>query len=99
MQDDDFDKHQFYGTVPRSMFTLFETSIEPLNIRPVIERQPWMMLFFLVFIFLTTFGVMNVIVVVIVDHTMNVSQEALHAEEIQEFKNQMARVDEVGKMC
>ena len=47
----DFDAHQFFGTVPRAMFTLFETSLEPLNIRPMIERQPYMMPFCLFFLF------------------------------------------------
>ena len=47
----DFDAHQFFGAVPRAMFTLFETSLGPLNIRPVIERQPYMMPFFLFFLF------------------------------------------------
>eukprot|EP00746_Dinoflagellata_sp_MGD_P014860 gnl/MRDRNA2_/MRDRNA2_132774_c0_seq1.p1 gnl/MRDRNA2_/MRDRNA2_132774_c0~~gnl/MRDRNA2_/MRDRNA2_132774_c0_seq1.p1 ORF type:complete len:717 (-),score=136.78 gnl/MRDRNA2_/MRDRNA2_132774_c0_seq1:347-2497(-) len=99
MQDTDFDINQYYGTVPRAMFTLFETSIEPLNIRPVIERQPWMMVFFLGFIFLTTFGVMNVIVGVIVDHTMSISQEAQHAEEIEEFKTKMTKLEKLSRLC
>jgi len=31
---------EFWGSLPRSMFTLFETCIEPLNVRPVLEQQP-----------------------------------------------------------
>lgn len=99
MEDGEFDKNQYYGTVPRAMFTLFETSIEPLNIRPVIERQPELIIFFLAFIFLTTFGVMNVIVGVIVDQTMSIGQEAQHAEEIDEFKNKIAKLDKISRLC
>ena len=47
----DFDANQFFGTVPRAMFTLFEASLEPLNIRPMIETQPYMMPFCLFFLF------------------------------------------------
>merc|ERR1719387_2657854 len=72
----DFDVYQHFGTVPRSMFTLWETSLEPLNIRPVVEKQPMTFLFFLGFMFLSTFGVMNVIIGVIVDNTMQASKGA-----------------------
>ena len=59
---EDWDAYEHFGTIPRTMFTLFETSIEPLNLRPVIEKQPGLFPFFFVFIFLTNWGVMNVII-------------------------------------
>merc|ERR1719160_1583984 len=71
---EDWDAYEHFGTIPRTMFTLFETSIEPLNLRPVIERQPALFPFFFVFIFLTNWGVMNVIIGVIVDNTMEASK-------------------------
>eukprot|EP00746_Dinoflagellata_sp_MGD_P066115 gnl/MRDRNA2_/MRDRNA2_27442_c0_seq1.p1 gnl/MRDRNA2_/MRDRNA2_27442_c0~~gnl/MRDRNA2_/MRDRNA2_27442_c0_seq1.p1 ORF type:complete len:541 (+),score=92.68 gnl/MRDRNA2_/MRDRNA2_27442_c0_seq1:208-1623(+) len=97
--DFEFNVYQYYGTVPRAMFTLFETCIEPLNIRPVIERQPYMLLFFSVFIFLTTFGVLNVIIGVIVDHTMAVSPEIRRAEAIEALRLEMIQVNSVRAAC
>lgn len=95
----DFPVYEFYGTVPRAMYTLFETCIEPLNIRPVIERQPWMTIFFLAFIFLTTFGVLNVIIAVIVEHTMAVSEENKNAEMVKMFEEKMDMLETVRESC
>lgn len=95
----DFDAYQYYGTVPRAMFTLFETCIEPLNIRPVVEKQPYMLVFFAFFIFLTTFGVLNVIIGVIVDHTMAVSPEVRRAEAIEALKVEMIQLNSVRDAC
>lgn len=96
---DDFDAYQFFGTVPRAMFTLFETCIEPLNIRPVVERQPAMLVFFIGFIFLTTFGVLNVIIGVIVDHTMAQNDEDESATMIRQFQEKMDKLEVVRNMC
>jgi len=93
--DPDFDAHQYFGTVPRAMFTLFETSLEPLNIRPVVEKQPYMLVFFMGFIFLTTFGVMNVIIGVIVENTMNASK--LTNDENDDLET-LRKVEEVDKL-
>eukprot|EP00746_Dinoflagellata_sp_MGD_P086712 gnl/MRDRNA2_/MRDRNA2_34347_c0_seq1.p1 gnl/MRDRNA2_/MRDRNA2_34347_c0~~gnl/MRDRNA2_/MRDRNA2_34347_c0_seq1.p1 ORF type:complete len:781 (-),score=174.89 gnl/MRDRNA2_/MRDRNA2_34347_c0_seq1:326-2668(-) len=95
----DFDVYQFYGTVPRAMYTLFETCIEPLNIRPVIERQPWMMGFFLAFIFISTFGLLNVIIGVIVEHTLAVSNEKKNAEMVRVFQEKMDKMEYVRENC
>lgn len=89
----DFDAYQYYGTVPRAMFTLFETCIEPLNVRPIIERQPEMLPFFLIFIFLTTFCLMNVIIGAIVEHTLAVSPEDAAREQMEELKKNVEKLD------
>lgn len=69
-----FNNYQFFGTIPRSMFTLWNLAILVGDwdtvARAVIEQQPELFLFFLVFIMFMTFGVMNVIIGVIVDNTM-----------------------------
>lgn len=89
----DFDVYQYYGTITRSMFTLWETSLEPLNIRPVVERQPEIFLFFVGFMFLTTFGVMNVIIGVIVDNTMQASKGADAEKAALELVSDVQKVD------
>ena len=91
----DFDAHQLFGTVPRAMFTLFETSLEPLHIRPVIERQPYRMPFFLVFIFPTTLGVRNRIIGVIEDNTMEASKQTEADLEAIEVMMQIDKVEKI----
>merc|ERR1719482_2160364 len=91
----DFDVYQFYGTVPRAMFTLYETCMEPLNIRPVVEKQPAMFVFFIFFIFLTTFGVMNVIIGVIVDKCMEASKSHEEDFEAMEKLQKLAMIPKI----
>merc|ERR1719387_1985621 len=95
----DFDVYQHFGTVPRAMFTLFETSLEPLNIRPVVEKQPYMLPFFLAFIFLTTFGVMNVIIGVIVENTMEASKQTETDMEAIETMHKIEKVEHIRDAC
>ena len=70
--------HQLYfGSVFKSMLTLWQ--IATLDswadgiVRHVIYRQPAMVLFFAVFILLTTFGIFNIIIGVIVENTMGLA--------------------------
>merc|ERR1719387_3475278 len=75
---EEFNPYMYFGTIPRSMYTLFCIVILaewPEIGRPIIERQPHMFLFFLMFIIFTTFGVLNVIVGVIVDNTMEAAKQ------------------------
>ena len=70
----EFDAIRYFGTVPRALFALFATGPEPLNICPVIESMPEMMLFFTLLIVMTTFGLLNVIIGAIVEDTVNASK-------------------------
>lgn len=97
--DMEFNVYEFYGTVPRSMYTLFETCIEPLNMRPVIEKQPSMLVFFLGFIFITTFGVLNVIIGVIVDSTMTLHPDDERMETIEVLHKDMERLKTFRALC
>jgi len=68
----DFNNYQYFGTMFRSMYTLFNIVILtewPEIGRAVMEKQPHMIPFFIAFIVFTTFGIMNVIIGVIVDST------------------------------
>eukprot|EP00913_Durusdinium_trenchii_P016112 g15145.t1 len=42
--------------------------------RPLVDRQPLLFIILLLFIFLTTFGLLNIIVGVIVENTLNIAQ-------------------------
>lgn len=95
----DFDAAQYYGNVLRSMYTNFETTMEPLNLRPVIEKQPEMFLFYLGFIFIATFGVMNVIVGVIVESTMEAALAQNKEQECKLTLSKLANVERIQDAC
>merc|ERR1712048_1022678 len=45
-------------------------------VRPIIEtHQPWMIIFFVVFLFVTTFGLLNLLMGTIVDHAITSARE------------------------
>jgi len=74
----DFNNYQAYGTIGRSMYSLFTLAVGDdirWHLQPVLEHQPAMLIFYVLFIAFSTFGVMNVIVGVIVDNTMAAASE------------------------
>jgi voltage-gated sodium channel len=83
-KDDEFLQEQF-GTIPRSMYTLFTVlTLEGWSdiARHTMKVEGWSWLFFIAFIFATTFAIMNVVVAVIVQNTL---EHASHCkdEELQ----------------
>merc|ERR1719487_2643878 len=65
-----FNPSEFFGSIGRSMYTLFQLAIlsEFSEFgRPIFEKQPLFFPFFLFFIFVVTFGVLNVLIAVIVE--------------------------------
>eukprot|EP00439_Symbiodinium_sp_Y106_P011474 s4157_g1.t1 len=71
------DCEAFFGTIPRTMYTLVQVvTLESWNMtvgRPLVERQPLLFPVLLLYIFLTTFGLLNIIVGVIVENTLNIA--------------------------
>lgn len=69
-----WDYQEFFGSVPRSIFTLFQiiTLDDWANgvARHVMTNQPAMAIFFIIFIFITAYGILNVIVGIIVERTL-----------------------------
>merc|ERR1719375_1443165 len=43
--------------------------------RPLLEIQPWLFVIFLVFLFLTSFGLLNIIVGVVVENTLDATKD------------------------
>jgi len=72
------DCEAMFGTVPKTMYTLVQVvTLESWNMtvgRPLVDRQPLLFLMLLLYIFLTTFGLLNIIVGVIVENTLNIAQ-------------------------
>merc|ERR1712072_471244 len=73
-----WDHEEYFGTVPRSMYTLFQVlTLENWAdgiVRHVLSRQPALIIFFVLFLMFTTFGIMNLVVGVIVENTLSASR-------------------------
>eukprot|EP00931_Biecheleriopsis_adriatica_P098011 TRINITY_DN7190_c0_g1_i1.p1 TRINITY_DN7190_c0_g1~~TRINITY_DN7190_c0_g1_i1.p1 ORF type:complete len:584 (-),score=151.39 TRINITY_DN7190_c0_g1_i1:60-1748(-) len=87
----------FFGTIPKSMYTLFQIiTLESWSMeigRPVIEKQPFLFFMFLLYIFLTTFGLLNIIVGVIVENTLNVANQNLDLQKSREQKRLLRELE------
>lgn len=70
-----YDNFEYFGSVQRSSFTLFQIcTLSQWNqhvVRPIIEKYPVILLFFVFFIFITTYGLLNVVVANIVNDAIN----------------------------
>lgn len=69
-----WDHEEFFGTVARSMYTLFQIlTLEGWAsgiVRHVMSNQPGMVIFFLLYLLCTTFGLLNLVVGIIVENTL-----------------------------
>lgn len=76
--DTGWDYRHLFGTVPASMYTLFQIlTLESWSdgiARHVILNQPWMAAFFIIFLMFTTFGLLNLVVGVIVENTLSAAK-------------------------
>merc|ERR550514_655258 len=96
-----WNNYVYFGTVLRSMYTLFNIVIMaewPEIGRPLIEKQPQMFLFFVFFIIFTTFGVMNVIIGVIVDNTMEAARSMAKDDEDRAKAEKLALLGQIRDM-
>lgn len=67
-----------WGTVYRSMYSLFELmTLEGWDriARPLVERQPLILLFLCVFIMVFTFGILNMVVALVVEKTLEQTRQ------------------------
>ncbi|MGD9196381.1 MAG: ion transporter, partial [Methyloceanibacter sp.] len=75
----------WFGSIGASAFSLFQImTLESWSmgiVRPVMEVYPWAWAFFVPFILVTTFAVLNLVVAVIVN-----SMQALHEAEQEEHR-------------
>ena len=80
---------EWFGTIGASAYTLFQImTLESWSmgiVRPVMEFFPWAWLFFVPFIIVTSFAVLNLFIGIIVD-AMQVSQEEPREQDKQEIK-------------
>lgn len=76
----------WFGTIGRSMYSLFEIMTfdnwSSGIVRPVMEAYPWAWIFFLPFIIVTSFAVLNLFIAIIVN-----AMQAQHEAENQQAKS------------
>lgn len=79
----EFDRIKFWGSVLRSMLTLFLISTlegwEDVT-RPIVEARPYYAFIFLFFIAIAAFGVLNIVVGVITESTFKIARTSEKAE-------------------
>jgi voltage-gated sodium channel len=79
IQSGGWDHEVYFRTVSRSMFSLFQImtfeSWSERIVRHVMEKQPEMVMFFVIFIAIASFGLLNIIVGVVVESTLSTSEK------------------------
>jgi voltage-gated sodium channel len=87
----------WFGTIGLSLYTLFQVmTLESWSMgisRPVMEQFPYAWLFFVPFILVATFTILNLFIAIIVN-AMQTFTEQDHAHEVQERQTQEAQKDQ-----
>jgi voltage-gated sodium channel len=94
---DDFP--ELFGNLARSAFTLFavmtlETWVDGV-VKPVMEKYPYAWLFFIPYILITTFAVLNLFIAVIVN-AMQTEHEAARAEEERQHAEEQRKLGKIS---
>merc|ERR1712196_447235 len=90
---DKFSNHVYFGTLSRSMVSLFSVILLAewsTVVRPIWEHQPGMVIVFIILVIVTTFVVLNVIIGVVVERTTSVMNQ-VRAKDVQKKKNEQMR--------
>lgn len=94
--DDFADCHDMFGSMLGSMYTLYQViTLESWSmaiVRPVLKNQPFMIIFFLVFMLITSFGLMNIVMGVIVEQTLQHANENEQKLEQKKVAKQQAEL-------
>eukprot|EP00930_Biecheleria_cincta_P045462 TRINITY_DN31329_c0_g1_i1.p1 TRINITY_DN31329_c0_g1~~TRINITY_DN31329_c0_g1_i1.p1 ORF type:complete len:526 (-),score=124.44 TRINITY_DN31329_c0_g1_i1:357-1934(-) len=97
-----WDHEELFGTVGRSMFTLMQVmtldSWCSKVVRHVAVNQWYMVAFFCIFLLITTFGIMNILVSVIVEKTLAASMQNKQRLRLREEKAQRAELDSIKEI-
>ncbi|MEN8836853.1 MAG: ion transporter [Celeribacter marinus] len=92
---------EWFGTLGASLYTLFQVmTLESWSmgiVRPVIEQHPHAWLFFIPFILITAFAVMNLVVGLIVSTMQDAHAEEEHAATDSYREGITARLDRIEK--
>ena len=76
--------YEWFGTIGNSMYTLFQImTLESWSmgiVRPVMKEFPLAWLFFVPFILVTTFAILNLFIGIIVDAMQQIAKDGNHEE-------------------
>lgn len=95
-EDEQAQIRMYFGTVARSMFTLFQfLTLDDWGsvFHMVVRQMPWMQLFFFPYIFFGAFVIMSLLTGVMADHINDVRRD----EDRKEHERRIQDVDEVVK--
>jgi voltage-gated sodium channel len=98
---DSFNPEQHFGSVIQSMFSLFNLLIlaEWAEFAWAISvKQPGLLVFFIFFILLTTFGIMNILISIIVENTMEASDKLKKDVEMLDTTRKIKILDQLRKI-
>lgn len=88
-----------FKNIRTSMYTLFEVMMMEgwiEVVRPLVGHRPFLVIFFLLFVFLSAFFLLNLVTSVVVDRTMQAKEEDdQNIESVQED----LRVGRIGELC
>jgi len=97
-----WDHDEYFGTMGRSMYTLLQVMTldgwcSRIG-RHVVNQQTWMIAFFVVFLLVTNYGIVNIVVAVITQHICEVAeknQERAKARQLRTQKTEVASMIEI----
>jgi voltage-gated sodium channel len=95
------DLREKFATIPLSMFALFEVmTLEGWvdYVRPLLKTRVHLVFFFLAFIFITAFFMLNLITAVVVDRTVAAQQSADDVISQEQFLTRKARIKFIAEM-
>lgn len=92
-----FDRDALFGSVGRSMYTLLQCTTRDgwssYIARFVIEQNLWLSLSFLVFLMVLTYGILNLVVSVIVEQTLNAARNNAARNRSRDEKKKKAELE------
>jgi len=101
-----WDADEYFGTIGRSMYTLLQVmtldSWSSKIVRHVVNNQASMAIFFMAFILLSTFGLVNIVVAIIVQHMVTAAQKnqkQLLAKEQRDRQGELQQMMAVFDQC
>lgn len=92
----------WFGSIGASMYTLFQLmTLESWSmgiVRPVMEVYPWSWLFFVPFIIVTSFAVLNLVIAIIVNSMQTLQEDQTKAEKAMIHEEAMTVAGEVAAL-
>jgi voltage-gated sodium channel len=92
---------EFFGTIGRSAYSLFQImTLESWSmgiVRPLLEVHPFAWIFFVPFILMTSFAVLNLFIGIIVDAMQEQARERLEAVEMAEARATQAHTETIRR--